>query len=208
MPDGDVLGADRQRLWLQGELAGRDAVLNQAQGRWPAARSSAARRRSSCTIPTRRCRSASPRGHREALSDRRRPRPESSRSIGDKIWIGEEFGPYIIRADMTGKVEAVFETTVDGKPVRSPDHYAVTAATPGATNLPVGSICAAPRAMRAWPVEGRQVPLPAARRPALGCREKGLKRSTARTAAAHPRVRRRRPRSGPAAPGMFSSRRA
>jgi hypothetical protein len=57
---------------------------------------------------------------------------ESFQPIGDKIWIGDEFGPYLIRADRTGKVEAVFETTVDGKPARSPDHYAVT--TPATPN--------------------------------------------------------------------------
>jgi hypothetical protein len=61
--------------------------------------------------------------------------PESFQITGDKIWIGEEFGPYLIRADMSGKIEAVFETMVDGKPARSPDHMAVT--TPGAPGAPV-----------------------------------------------------------------------
>jgi hypothetical protein len=61
--------------------------------------------------------------------------PESIQPVGDKIWIGEEFGPYLIRLDRSGKVEAVFETMVDGKPARSPDHYAVT--TPAAPDLPV-----------------------------------------------------------------------
>jgi hypothetical protein len=51
--------------------------------------------------------------------------PESFQMIGDKIWIGEEFGPFLLRADMSGKIEAVFETTADGKPVRSPDNPAV-----------------------------------------------------------------------------------
>lgn len=55
---------------------------------------------------------------------------ESIQPIGGKYWIGEEFGPYLLRVDADGKVEAVFETQVDGKPARSPDHYAVT--TPGA----------------------------------------------------------------------------
>ncbi|TAJ31172.1 esterase-like activity of phytase family protein [Bosea sp. (in: a-proteobacteria)] len=55
---------------------------------------------------------------------------ESIQPIGGKYWIGEEFGPYLLRVDADGKVEAVFETLVDGKPARSPDHYAVT--TPGA----------------------------------------------------------------------------
>ncbi|MFZ5732955.1 MAG: esterase-like activity of phytase family protein [Pseudomonadota bacterium] len=62
--------------------------------------------------------------------------PESFQLIGDKIWIGEEFGPYLIRADKTGKIEAVFETQVDGKPARSPDNPAVTSpATPSATAM-------------------------------------------------------------------------
>lgn len=61
--------------------------------------------------------------------------PESIQPIGGKYWIGEEFGPYLIRVDADGKVEAVFETQIDGKPARSPDHYAVT--TPGAPNQSV-----------------------------------------------------------------------
>jgi hypothetical protein len=51
---------------------------------------------------------------------------ESLQIVGNKLWIGDEFGPYLIRADLTGKVEAVFETVVNGKPARSPDHFAVT----------------------------------------------------------------------------------
>jgi hypothetical protein len=59
---------------------------------------------------------------------------ESFQPIGDKFWIAEEFGPYLIRADKNGKVEAVFETMIDGKVARSPDHSAITApAVPGAT---------------------------------------------------------------------------
>ncbi len=59
---------------------------------------------------------------------------ESFQPIGDKFWIAEEFGPYLIRTDKTGKVEAVFETMIDGKPARSPDHYALTTpATPDAS---------------------------------------------------------------------------
>ena len=55
---------------------------------------------------------------------------EGFQFVGDTLWIGEEFGPYVIKADRTGKVLAVFETMADGKPVRSPDHWAV--GTPGA----------------------------------------------------------------------------
>jgi hypothetical protein len=54
--------------------------------------------------------------------------------IGDTLWIGEEFGPYIIKADKAGRVLGVFETVADGKPVRSPDHFMVASpATPTAT---------------------------------------------------------------------------
>lgn len=59
---------------------------------------------------------------------------EGFQIIGDAIWIGDEFGPYLIKADMTGKVLGVFETMADGKPVRSPDHFAVQSpGTPTAT---------------------------------------------------------------------------
>ncbi|MDQ0043263.1 esterase-like activity of phytase family protein [Variovorax boronicumulans] len=56
--------------------------------------------------------------------------PESFQFAGGALWIGEEFGPFLIKADLKGKVLAVFDTQVDGKAVRSPDHPAVT--TPGA----------------------------------------------------------------------------
>lgn len=55
---------------------------------------------------------------------------ESFQVAGGHFWIGDEFGPYLVKADMRGKVVAVFETQVDGKVVRSPDHPAIT--TPGA----------------------------------------------------------------------------
>lgn len=55
---------------------------------------------------------------------------ESFQFAGGALWIGDEFGPYLIKADLKGKVLAVYETQVDGKAVRSPDHPAVT--TPGA----------------------------------------------------------------------------
>jgi len=51
------------------------------------------------------------------------------------MWIGDEFGPFLVKADLQGKVLAVFETQVDGKVVRSPDHPAVT--TPGAPDQTV-----------------------------------------------------------------------
>ena len=59
---------------------------------------------------------------------------ESIQIIGDDFWFGDEFGPYLVRADRSGKVTGVFETVVDGKVLRSPDHFAVTSpAVPGAS---------------------------------------------------------------------------
>jgi hypothetical protein len=60
---------------------------------------------------------------------------ESFQFAGGAIWIGDEFGPFLVKADLNGKVLAVFETQVDGKTVRSPDHPAVT--TPGAPDQSV-----------------------------------------------------------------------
>ena len=56
---------------------------------------------------------------------------EGFQIINGKFWIGDEFGPYLIRANMDGRVEAVFETQADGKPVMSPDHYMVVTPNPG-----------------------------------------------------------------------------
>jgi hypothetical protein len=63
---------------------------------------------------------------------------ESIQFIGDSIWFGDEFGPYLLRVDREGKVLAIYETKLDGKPLRSPDHYAVnTPAVPGSFSTPV-----------------------------------------------------------------------
>jgi hypothetical protein len=51
---------------------------------------------------------------------------ESIQIIGDNFWFGDELGPYLIRADRNGKVTGMFETVIDGRVVRSPDHFAVT----------------------------------------------------------------------------------
>ena len=59
---------------------------------------------------------------------------EGFQMIGDHIWIGDEFGPYVLKTDKNGKVLAVFDTLADGKPVRSPEHWQVQSPpAPGAT---------------------------------------------------------------------------
>ncbi len=55
---------------------------------------------------------------------------ESIQPIGDTLWFGDEFGPFLIKTDRNGKVLQVVETKVDGKPARSPDHPSVV--MPGA----------------------------------------------------------------------------
>jgi hypothetical protein len=51
---------------------------------------------------------------------------ESIQPVADGFWIGEEFGPYILKFDTTGKLTDVIPTAVDGKPVFSPDNPTLT----------------------------------------------------------------------------------
>ena len=46
---------------------------------------------------------------------------ESFQPIGTSIWIGDEFGPYLIEVDATGKVLSFFETELGGQIAKSPD---------------------------------------------------------------------------------------
>ncbi len=63
---------------------------------------------------------------------------ESMQFAGDSLWFGDELGPYLIRTDRRGKVLAVHDTKLDGKLLRSPDHYTVsTPAVAGAFSTPV-----------------------------------------------------------------------
>ena len=56
---------------------------------------------------------------------------EGFQPIGDKLYIGDEFGPYIIAVDReTGKVVEFHETLADGETVRSPDNYALRMPNP------------------------------------------------------------------------------
>ena len=58
---------------------------------------------------------------------------EGFQIVGDNIVIGEEFGPFIIVADLkTGTVSEFHETVVDGEVVKSPDHYSLKLPNPDA----------------------------------------------------------------------------
>jgi hypothetical protein len=63
---------------------------------------------------------------------------ESIQPIGDNLWFGDEFGPFLIKTDKNGKVLQVFDTMVDGKVVRSPDNPGLTMpAAPGPVKFEV-----------------------------------------------------------------------
>lgn len=51
--------------------------------------------------------------------------PESFQIIDNNFWIGDEFGPYLIKADKNGKILALFETKVNDKVIKSPNHYTI-----------------------------------------------------------------------------------
>ncbi|MBP2234992.1 hypothetical protein J2Z31_001484 [Sinorhizobium kostiense] len=51
---------------------------------------------------------------------------ESIQPVADGFWVGEEFGPYLLKFDTAGKLTDVVPTAVDGKPVLSPDNPTLT----------------------------------------------------------------------------------
>jgi hypothetical protein len=63
--------------------------------------------------------------------------PESIQVIGDEVWIGEEFGPSIIRAAMDGRIIAVYPTMVGEAVLKSADHPTVSAVSVAGTDWTV-----------------------------------------------------------------------
>ncbi|MEW5420687.1 esterase-like activity of phytase family protein [Amorphus sp. 3PC139-8] len=56
---------------------------------------------------------------------------EGFQPIDDLVFIGDEFGPYLVAVDRkTGVVKEFYETELDGNTVRSPDNYAVSMPNP------------------------------------------------------------------------------
>ncbi|WP_432283855.1 esterase-like activity of phytase family protein [Aminobacter sp. BA135] len=51
---------------------------------------------------------------------------ESIQPVIDGFWVGEEFGPYLLKFDLDGKLTDVIDTVAEGEPVRSPDHPTLT----------------------------------------------------------------------------------
>ncbi|MCI6988573.1 MAG: esterase-like activity of phytase family protein [Campylobacter sp.] len=62
--------------------------------------------------------------------------PESIQFLGDFVYIGDEFGPYIIKTDKDGNVVKVVETIVDGKVVKSPDNPSLALPSSPTSKLP------------------------------------------------------------------------
>ena len=60
---------------------------------------------------------------------------ESIQPIGDAIYLGDEFGPYLVRVDWSGQVTGFWETVQGTRTLKSPDHF--SAGGPGATDIQV-----------------------------------------------------------------------
>lgn len=59
--------------------------------------------------------------------------PESIQPVGDRFWIGDEFGPYLIVVDGDGVVREFHETRIGDRLIRAPEHYALSMpSNPGA----------------------------------------------------------------------------
>lgn len=52
---------------------------------------------------------------------------ESIQLVNGEVWIGDEFGPYIIRAGLDGVVKAVYPTMMDGAQLKGPDTPGISA---------------------------------------------------------------------------------
>jgi hypothetical protein len=50
---------------------------------------------------------------------------ESIQPVADGFWLGDEFGPFLIKVDLEGRVQRVVETRLDAETLRSPDHPAL-----------------------------------------------------------------------------------
>lgn len=63
--------------------------------------------------------------------------PESIQLRDGEIWIGEEFGPYLLRVATDGRLLEVFETKLDGQVIKSPDHPSIRVPAMAGTDFTV-----------------------------------------------------------------------
>jgi hypothetical protein len=61
---------------------------------------------------------------------------ESIQPVADGFWVGEEFGPYLLKFNAQGHLTDVIGTEVDGKPVLSPDHPTLAMPANPAAKMP------------------------------------------------------------------------
>lgn len=62
---------------------------------------------------------------------------ESVQPVADGFWLGDEFGPYLLKFDTQGRLTDAIATTVDGKPVLSPDNPLIQLPGNPAAKMPV-----------------------------------------------------------------------
>ncbi|MGO8403943.1 esterase-like activity of phytase family protein, partial [Rhizobium ruizarguesonis] len=61
---------------------------------------------------------------------------ESIKPVADGFWLGDEFGPFL-KFDTSGRLTDVIPTTLDGKPVLSPDNPLLSVPANPAAKMPV-----------------------------------------------------------------------
>jgi hypothetical protein len=78
--------------------------------------------------------------------------PESLVADAGGFWIGDEFGPYLLRFDREGVLLSLVEARLDGALLRSPDHHAPDPAAPPQVQRSGGfeSLAAEPGGARLW----------------------------------------------------------
>ncbi|MBB4228331.1 esterase-like activity of phytase family protein [Rhizobium mongolense] len=61
---------------------------------------------------------------------------ESIQPVADGFWLGDEFGPYLLKFDTEGRLTDVIATTADGKLVMSPDNPLLSVPANPAAKMP------------------------------------------------------------------------